>query len=91
MEFADPVLSTVPGETEMANISQEAVLSAAWMLMRRAKEAGSVANGNDTSNSDSGSTPQAGIDASYAKETVMNLISAYLRPATHISSHFHRW
>ncbi len=75
----------------MANISQEAVLSAAWMLMRRAKEAGSVAKGNDTFNSDSGSTPQAGIDASHAKETVMNLISAYLRPATHISSHFHCW
>ena len=75
----------------MANISNEAVLSAAWMLMRRATEADSVSRGNETSSPDSGNTQQTGGDQSPAKETVKNLISAYLRPATHISSHFHCW
>ena len=75
----------------MADITHEAVLSAAWMLMRRAREAGSVSNGNDTAIPDSGSATQTGNDESHTKETVKNLISAYLRPATHISSHFHCW
>ncbi len=75
----------------MANISHEAVLSAAWMLMRSAREADSVSHGNDKSKPDPGSTQHAGSDESHAKETVKNLISAYLRPATHISSHFHCW
>ena len=75
----------------MANISHEAVLSAAWMLMRSAREADSVSHENETSNRVSSNTLHAGSDESPAKETVKNLISAYLRPATHISSHFHCW
>jgi hypothetical protein len=91
MEFADPALPTVPGETKMANISHEAVLSAAWMLMRSAREANSLSHENETSNPDSWNTQHSGSDESPAKETVKNLISTYLRPATHISSHFHCW
>ena len=66
----------------MANISHDAVLSAVWMLMRRAREAGAASDGSET---------QAGCDEGHAEETVKNLISAYLRPATHISSHFQCW
>lgn len=89
----------------MANMSQQALLSAAWILMRRGKIADSVsgagANAENTSVtpkqkttlsavSDQHNVQLHGEDAN-AREAVTNLISAYLRTPTHITSHFHCW
>ena len=81
----------------MTNISHEAVLSAAWMLMHRTRKVGSAFDWSDTpiadaTRSDSQNRPmQLGGDEADAKEAVQRLISAYLRSPTHISSHFHCW
>jgi hypothetical protein len=73
----------------MADIRQDAVLSAAWMLMRRAREAGSASDRSDTS----GQMAQQTQDGRQAitDEAVRELISAYLYTPTHISSPFHSW
>ena len=73
----------------MADISQDAVPLAAWMLMRRAREAGSVMDRNDTS----GQVAQHKQDdgQANAKQAVTRLIAAYLYTPTHISSPFHSW
>ena len=73
----------------MADISQDAVLSAAWMLMRRAREAGSATDRNDTSGQVAQHT-QDGREAN-TNEAVKKLIAAYLYTPTHISSPFHSW
>ena len=73
----------------MADISQEAVLSAAWMLMRRAREAGSASDRSDTSGQMAQHT-QHGREAN-TNEAVRELIAAYLYTPTHISSPFHSW
>lgn len=73
----------------MAVISQNAVLSAAWMLMRRAREAGSATDRNDTSGQVAQHT-QDGPEAN-TNESVKKLIAAYLYTPTHISSPFHSW
>jgi len=73
----------------MADISQDAVLSAVWMLMRRPREAGSAIDRNDTSGQVAQHTqhgPQANTN-----EAVRKLIAAYLHTPTHISSPFHSW
>jgi len=100
LEFADPALPPVPGETEMATISHEAVLSAAWILMRSAKNAGSPLYGG--LGADGAKNPAAPEiksaqasdperDQAYASESVTRMISAYLNTPTHISSHFRSW
>ena len=71
----------------MSNISRDAVLSAAWMLMRRATEAGS-ADRSDTSGQIAGNT-QGG--QAYTREAVKKVIAAYLDTPTHITSPFHSW
>jgi hypothetical protein len=73
----------------MADIRQDAVLSAAWMLMRRAREAGSASDRSDTS----GQMAQHTHDGRQAitDEAVRELIAAYLYTPTHISSPFHSW
>ena len=76
----------------MANISHEAVLSAAWMLMGRAREAGSATDRRDTSGP--GANQATEITQSrqtYTKEAVRRLISAYLDTPTHISTTFPSW
>jgi hypothetical protein len=72
----------------MANISHDAVLSAAWMLMRRASEAGSATERSDTSGQHADST-QGG--KAHSRESVRKLIAAYLQTPTHISSTFPSW
>ena len=72
----------------MANISHDTVLSAAWMLMRRATEAGSAADRSDTP----GQIPEITQGGpAYSKEAVRKLIAAYLYTPTHISSRFSSW
>ena len=76
----------------MANISHEAVLSAAWMLMRRAREAGSATGRSDTSGpvaNQATEITQGG--QAYTKEAVRRLIAAYLYTPAHISSPFQSW
>ena len=73
----------------MADISQDAVLSAAWMLMRRAREAGSAMDRNDTSRQVAQHTQDA--RQANTNEAVRKLIAAYLYAPTHISSPFHSW
>jgi hypothetical protein len=73
----------------MADIRQDAVLSAAWMLMRRAREAGSASDRSDTSGQMAQPT-QHGREAN-TNEAVRELIAAYLYTPTHISSLFHSW
>ena len=73
----------------MADISQDAVLSAAWILMRRAREAGSATDRNDTSGQVAQHT-QDGPEEN-TNESVKKLIAAYLYTPTHISSPFHSW
>jgi len=89
----DPALPLVPaspdrGAVEMANIGHEAVLSAAWMLMRRAREASSAMDRSDTSGHAAEIT-QGG--RTYTKEAVRKLIATYLYTPTHISSTFPSW
>jgi hypothetical protein len=73
----------------MADISHDTVLSAAWILMRRAREAGSASHQSDTS----GQIAQQMQDGRQAitDEAVRELIAAYLYTPTHISSPFHSW
>jgi hypothetical protein len=73
----------------MADISQDAVLPAAWLLMHRAGEAGSGIDRNDTS----GQFARHSQDGRQANtnEAVRELIAAYLFTPTHISSTFHSW
>ena len=77
----------------MADISHDAVLSAAWMLMRRAREAASASDRSDVfgqvAEQSAWNTQDAG--PTYTKEAVMKLIAAYLDTPTHISSPFHSW
>jgi hypothetical protein len=73
----------------MPDISQQLALSAAWMLMRRAREAGSAIDRNDTSGDVAQHTPD-GRQAN-TNEAVKKLIAAYLYTPTHISSTFHSW
>jgi hypothetical protein len=72
----------------MANISHDAVLSAAWMLMCRATEAGTAAGRSETSVQAAEITPGG---QAYTKEAVRKLIAAYLDTPTHISSTFPSW
>jgi hypothetical protein len=72
----------------MANISQEAVLSAAWMLMNRARVAGSATDRSDTSDRLPNDTHGGQADT---RESVRKLITAYLQTPTHISSTFPGW
>ncbi|MBS1805130.1 MAG: hypothetical protein JST28_17350 [Acidobacteria bacterium] len=72
----------------MANIGHDAVLSAAWMLMRRVTEAGSASNRSDTSDQHAEITQ---VGQAYSKEAVRKLITAYLNTPTHISSTFPSW
>ena len=72
----------------MANISHDAVLSAAWMLMRRARKAGSATDRSDTSGQHAGITQ---VGQACSKEAVRKLITAYLYTPTHISSTFPSW
>ena len=74
----------------MANISHEAVLSAAWILMRRTRNTAQQMNEAAISDSQIPRTEFIGNEAD-AKEAIRQLISAYLRTPTHISSHFHCW
>ena len=75
----------------MANISHEAVLSAAWILMRRTRNTAQQTNeAAAISDSQIPRTEFIGNEAD-AKEAIRQLISAYLRTPTHISSHFHCW
>lgn len=73
----------------MADIRQDAVLPAAWMLVRRVRQAGSAIDRNDTS----GQVAQHTEDgrAANTNEAVRKLIAAYLCTPTHISSPFHSW
>jgi hypothetical protein len=72
----------------MANISQEAVLSAAWMLMRRAREAGPAVSRSDTS----GQVAEITLGGqAYTKDAVRRLIDAYLDTPTRITSPFNGW
>jgi hypothetical protein len=73
----------------MADISQDAARSAAWMLMRRAREAGSASDRSDTS----GQIAQHTQDGRQAikDQAVKELIAAYLHTPTHIFSPFHSW
>ena len=84
----------------MANINREAVLSAAWILIRRTREAGAPLYGGHGADGGkslaahenrvakgSGSDP----DQAHARESVKRMISAYLDTPTHISSQFHSW
>jgi hypothetical protein len=73
----------------MADITHEAVLSAAWMLMRRAREAGSASDRSETSSQIAENTQNGG--EAYTKEAVRQLIAAYLFTPTHITSPFHSW
>jgi hypothetical protein len=73
----------------MADITHEAVLSAAWMLMRRAREAGSASGRSETSSQIAENTQNGG--EAYTKEAVRQLIAAYLFTPTHITSPFHSW
>ena len=77
----------------MANITQEAVLSAAWLLMRRAREAGSAAAvRSDTSGQAAHAVAEITLGGqAYTKEAVRKLIAAYLDTPTHITSPFHSW
>jgi len=72
----------------MANISQDAVLSAAWMLMNRARVAGSATDRSDTSDRLPNDTHGGQADT---PESVRKLITAYLQTPTHISSTFPGW
>ena len=74
----------------MANISQEAVLSAAWMLMRRARQAGSASAAGRSDTSGQPAEITLGGQA-YTKEAVRKLIAAYLDTPTHITSPFYGW
>lgn len=76
----------------MANINHDAVLSAAWMLVRRAKEAGPAADRSDTSGllADQ-ATEDLQSGPGYPKEAVKKLIAAYLNTPAHITSPFHSW
>jgi hypothetical protein len=73
----------------MADITHDAVLSAAWMLMRHAREAGSASGRSDTF----GHTAEDRQNNSkaYTKEAVRQLIAAYLYTPTQITSPFHGW
>lgn len=76
----------------MANISHDAVLSAAWMLMRRATEAGSATDRSDTSGPRANQAKEITQGGqAYTKEAVGRLISAYLDTPTHISTTFPGW
>lgn len=79
----------------MANISRDAVLSAAWMLMRRSNEAASADTAMDRSDTSGSFAEQASenthVGQAYTKEVVKKLITAYLYTPTHISSPFHSW
>lgn len=76
----------------MANISQEAVLSAAWMLIRRAREAGSAVNRSDTSGQVANHVAEITLGGqAYTKEAVRRLIAAYLDTPTHVTSPFNGW
>ena len=76
----------------MANISQEAVLSAAWMLMRRAREAGSATDRSDTSAPGANQATEIKLSGqAYTKEAVRKLISAYLDTPTHLSTTLPGW
>jgi len=76
----------------MADISHEAVLSAAWMLMRRAREAGSATDRSDTSGPVAIEGAEITQDGqAYTRETVKKLIASYLYTPTHISTTFHSW
>ena len=72
----------------MADIRQDTVVSAAWNLMRRAREAGSAAHGSDPSIQVPASTLG---DQTYTKEAVRKLIAAYLDTPTQISSDLCIW
>jgi hypothetical protein len=75
----------------MANLNHETVLSAAWILMRRAREAGSpysqIADGAGNPVIRQNETARA----SESHQSIGRLISAYLSTPTHISTHFHSW
>lgn len=73
----------------MADISQDAVPLAVWMLMRRAREAGSVMDRSDTLGPIAQHTQNEG--QANANEAVNRLIAAYLYTPTHLSSPFHSW
>lgn len=76
----------------MANISHEAVLSAAWMLMRRAREAGSATERSDTSGQFANQVAEITQGGqAYTREAVKKLIAAYLYTPTHITSPFQSW
>ena len=76
----------------MANVSQDAVLSAAWMLMRRAREAGSATDRSDTSGQTGNPVAEITLGGqAYTKEAVRKLIAAYLNTPAHITSPFHCW
>jgi len=76
----------------MANVSQEAVLSSAWMLMRRATEAGSATDRSDTSGKVAKQVAEITLGGrAYTKEAVRRLIAAYLDTPTHITSPFYGW
>jgi len=72
----------------MANIRHDAVLSAAWILLRRTTEAGSGTRRSDTSSHVAENTQNR---QEYTKEAVGRLIAAYLDTPTHISSRFSSW
>jgi len=76
----------------MANISHDAVLSAAWMLMRRAREADSATDRSDTSAPFTNHTAEVTLGGqAYTKEAVRRLIADYLQTPAHISSTFPSW
>ena len=73
----------------MADISQAAVLSAAWTLMRPVREQASAIDRNDTSRQVARHTQDRG--QANTNETVRKLIAAYLYTPTHISPPFQSW
>ena len=70
----------------MADIRHD--VSAAWILMRRAREAGSAAHQNDRSHE---ARDWAHGGQTSTKEAVSRLIAAYLDTPTHISSDLCNW
>jgi hypothetical protein len=72
----------------MADISQDAVVSAAWMRIR-ARQAGSAMDRSDTLGPVAQHTQNEG--QANANEAVNRLIAAYLYTPTHISSPFYSW
>ena len=76
----------------MSNISRDAVLSAAWMLMRRARETGSATDRSNTSEPGANQATEIKLGGqAHTKEAVRKLISAYLDTPTHLSTTFPGW